>query len=108
MAKLQNIIYTHPTKTFETVLEARTEQLQTFKDATTTVEAYDAYLLDMEWSETYSLTSDKSGFIIHRVWPNLTVMQLAENTGRMAFQRRTMGSDIGWGVTVEYIAGIVD
>ena len=101
MSKVQIIIFTHPTHKFNTVKEARIQQLDDTNDSRNTLEDLDAYIAKEEFTETYELTENKDGYIAYRSWVSLNSMLRGENDGRLEFERKTLSTDIGWNVSVK-------
>ncbi len=100
-AIVQIITYTHPTHKFNTVKEARIQQLDDTNDSRNNLEDFDEYIAKEAFIETYELTENKSGYIVYRSWPSSKIMLRNENDGRLEFERKTLSSDIGWDVSVE-------
>ena len=101
MERVQIITFTHPTHKFNTVKEARIQQLDDTNDSRNTLEDFDAYIAKEEFTETYELTENKDGYIAYRSWVSLNSMLRGENDGRLEFERKTLSTDIGWDVSVK-------
>jgi hypothetical protein len=101
MGKLQIITFTHPTHKFNTVKEARTQQLDDTNDSRNNLVDFENYTAKENFTETYTLTENKDGYIAYRRWASLSDMLAGENDGRLEFERKTLSVDIGWDVNVK-------
>ena len=85
---------------FNTVKEARTQQLDDTNDSRNNLVDFENYIAKENFTETYTLTENKDGYIAYRLWASLSDMLAGENDGRLEFERKTLSVDIGWDVDV--------
>ena len=104
MAKIQKVTYDYQKehRRFKSIQEARECHLAEtsgvlFADqGGNSVEDYDKWVATQpDYSETYELTEDASGYVIVRTWPDTQTMIQSENTGKHEYDRKQMAIN-GW------------